>query len=170
MKKRLLTLVLTLVMVFSFSLTAFAATTPADKAVAKALADAGLTKTQVTKLKVKLDGTYYDVEFTKKSNKAEYDYEISLNGKTVLEKNAEYVYTRNSSKAKIGKVAAQKKVAAFSKAANLKDVQSGTCTYKYSDKEGIYTVKFKKAGYRYEYKVLAPTGKVIEMEKELINR
>ena len=49
-------------------------------------------------------------------------------------------------------------------------VKKGTCTYEYSrkKKEGKYEVKFRSGGYKYEYEILAPNGKVMEYEKKLI--
>lgn len=135
-------------------------------AINKALSDANLTKAKVTMLECELEHGKYEVEFTKKANNAEYDYEISKKSGKILEKSVDYEYTPNSSKDKIGKSAARKKVSKFS-GISLATVKKGTCTYEYDDNEGTYEVKFKTKKYRYDYEVLAPTGKIIEYSREL---
>ena len=42
---------------------------------------------------------------------------------------------------------------------------TGKKTVVANDGEWIYEIKFRKGHYRYEYEVLAPTGKIIETEK-----
>ena len=49
-------------------------------------------------------------------------------------------------------------------------VKKAKCTYKYKKNEGTYSVKFRYNGYKYEYELLAPTGKVIEWEMDRIRR
>lgn len=163
----MLTLILAVIMVFSLSLTAFAAASPADQASGIALKDAGLELSQVGRLKTEKDGRNYEVEFVQKSSGTEYEYEISLTGKKIVEKSVEFRYTKNTSREKIGVKAARRKVAEFS-GISAKTIKKGTCIYKYSDREGIYTFRFNKGSYRYEYEVLAPTGEVVEWSKELI--
>ena len=109
----------------------------------------------------------YEIEFIKEKNKAEYDYSISKKSGRILEKSIDYIYKHNSSKKKIGKKAAMKKVAKYTKT-KLKIVKKGICTYEYEDNEGTYTVKFKKGNYFYDCELLAPTGKIIEFEKEYV--
>ena len=138
-----------------------------DQAVSKALKDAGLSKNQVTMLKAETEKKKYEVEFIKEKNKAEYDYSISKKSGRILEKSIDYIYKHNSSKKKIGKKAAMKKVAKYTKT-KLKIVKKGICTYEYEDNEGTYTVKFKKGNYFYYCELLAPTGKIIEFEKEYV--
>ncbi|MBQ3291868.1 MAG: DUF4148 domain-containing protein [Mogibacterium sp.] len=167
--KKIISIMIAAVMVMAMSVTAFAETMTQDAAVDLALSNAKLTRAQVMKLDAEFDPeeNTYDVEFVRKSNKAEYDYEISAQDSKILEKSVEYKYKHNKSKKKIGKKAAMKKVAKFS-GISYKTIRTGTCKYKYSHKKGVYKIKFRKGGCRYEYKVLAPTGKVIEYEWELI--
>lgn len=167
--KRVLALMMAVIILAAAGNTAYAAKKiSASKAKSIALKDAGLKKSKVRGLEAEFDDGKYEVEFTRKSNKAEYEYEISKKGR-VLEKSVDYVYKHDSSTKKIGKEAARKKVSAFS-GTKLSTIKKGTCTYEYDDDddhpEGVYEVKFKKGNYRYEYEVLAPTGKIIEWGKK----
>lgn len=131
-----------------------------------ALKDAGLKRTEVKRLESEYDDGKYEVDFTRKSNGTEYDYEITKKG-TIREKSVEYKYKKNSSKAKIGRKAARKKAAKHS-GVSYNTVKKGTCTYEYSNKkkEGKYEVKFKTKKYKYEYEILAPNGTVMEYDKK----
>ena len=165
--KRFLAVLLAAVMIMTTGNYAFAAKKISkNEATSIALNDAGLKKSKVKRLETEFDDGKYEVEFVKKSNKTEYDYEISKTGR-ILKKSMDYAYKHNSSKKKIGKEAARKKVAAFS-GMKLSDIKKGTCKYEYDDDdfEGIYEIKFKKGNYRYEYDLLAPTGKVVEWSKK----
>ncbi len=140
-----------------------------DEALSIALRDAGLSKGKVCKIETEQGKKCLEVEFTKKSTRTEYDYSIAKNGGAILEKSVEYNYKSSSSKAKIGKKAALKKVAKHS-GIKLSVIKKGTCTYKYRKNEGTYKVTFHYKGYRYEYKLLAPNGKVLEWEMERSGR
>ena len=83
----------------------------------------------------------------------------------IVEKDVDFVYARNSSRAKIGKKAAITKVAKISGIAR-RIVKSGTCRYQYDDGKGTYEVKFITGNYKYEYELLAPNGKLIEISKK----
>lgn len=169
--KKIARIMLAVMMVLAMSMTAFADSVTEDSAVTKALKNAKLTRSEVKCLEAEFDDedNVYEIEFVKKSNKAEYNYEISAKDGKILEKSVEYKYKRNSSKKKIGKVAAMKKVAKFS-GISYKTIKKGTCKYKYSKKQGKYEVRFKSGGRRYEYEVLAPTGKIVEFEWKLIKK
>ena len=138
-------------------------------ALAIALEDAGLAKSKVSGIEIENEKRVFEVEFVKKKDGTEYNYDISKSGGVILEKEVDFVYNRNKSKAKVGKKAALKKVAAFSGIKGLV-AKGAACTYKYKKKEGVYKVKFAHKGYKYEYKLLAPTGKVIEWEMERIGK
>lgn len=171
MKKRvgrIAAVAIAVMMIAALSVTAFAGTFSRKDAEKKALKDAGLTKTQVTALQTESDKTCWEVEFKKKSNRTEYEYDIRKSDGKIVSKSIDYVYKPNHSKAKIGKAAAYQKVADYS-GFSLKVVKSGTCRYEYDteDREGTYTVKFTKGEYRFEYELLAPTGKIIEVDKKL---
>ena len=72
---------------------------------------------------------------------------------------------------KIGKTAARKKAAKYT-GIKLSTIKKGTCYYDYDDDDrvGKYEIKFTKGNYKYDLEILAATGKVIDYEKELINR
>lgn len=168
----LVALVAMIAMVMTMNVSVFAAGISSnDSALKKALNNAGLKKSQVMYVEVEFDSddNTYEVEFTKKSNGKEFSYEISASSGKILEKSVEYKYKRNSSHDKIGKAAARKKVAKFS-GISLKTIKSGTCRYDYDDGKGTYEIKFTKGNRRYDYEVLAPTGKIIEYEWKLIKR
>ena len=175
MKRRVniaLTLLAALAMVMTMSAAAFAdAITSNDAALKKALKNAGLRKTEVTRIDVEYDreDDVYEVEFKQKSDGRKYDYEIAAASGKIIKKSVEYKYKRNSSHRKIGKTAARKKVAKFS-GISYKIICTGTCSYEYDDRQGTYEVKFTKGSRRYEYDVLAPTGKIIEYEWKVINK
>ena len=160
-----------MVMVMSVSVFADGVVIGNKAALNKALKNAGLKKSQVKYVEVEMDDDedIYEIEFTKKKNNAEYSYDVEAYSGKILEKSVDFRYTRNSSHKKIGKTAARKKVAKFS-GISYKTVKSGSCYYDYDDGKGTYDVKFKKGGRRYEYEVLAPTGKVIEYSWEVIGR
>ena len=169
--KKIMTIMLALLMTFAMSITAFADSITEDAAVEKALANAKLKASEVKRLEAEFDDedNVFEVDFTRKSNKAEYDYEISAENGKILEKSVEYKYKRNKSKKKIGKEAAIRKVAEFS-GISYKTISKGTCKYKYSHRQGVYKIKFKTKNHRYEYEVLAPNGKIIEYEWKVIKK
>ena len=161
--------------VFMMTGIAFAApvNAAAQKAISKseaksiALKDAGVKKSQVKKFEAeyeKKDNTY-EVEFTKKKDKTEFDYEISAADGMILEKSVEFRYKHNKSKDKIGKDAARK-IAADHSGVSLSDVKEGSCTYRYKHHEGEYKVKFRSGSYKYEYEILSPNGTIMEYEYE----
>ena len=167
MKKRssiIIALFAALAMVMAMSVSVFATGISSEsEALQKALKNAGLKKSEVKNIETDYENGKYEVEFTKKKNGKKYDYDISAETGNIIKKSAEYRYKKNSSHDKIGKKAARKKVAKFS-GISYKIICTGTCTYEYDDREGIYEVKFVKGSRSYEYDVLAPTGKIIEYE------
>ena len=171
--KRLMTIVLSLMMVLAMSATAFAAGISESHAQKKALKSAGLSKSQLRSIEIDIDDDTgnYEVEFIRKSNKAEYDFEIDSDSGKVVKKSIEYRYKKNTSKDKIGKTAARKKAAKYT-GIKLSTIKKGTCYYDYDDDDrvGKYEIKFTKGNYKYDLEILAATGKVIDYEKELINR
>ena len=161
----LFTVLTSLMIVFVMSVSVFAAAlTPAD-AERKALADAGLSASEVTGLRTEFDKGCYEVEFANKARNAKYDYEISAENGRIKEVNIEYRHKKNYSKASITKKAAYKTVAKAS-GKKLATVKSGSCRLKKDDGEWVYEIKFKSGKYRYEYEVHAATGKITEFEKE----
>lgn len=133
------------------------------KALTIALKSAKLSKSKVKWIETELEKGYYEVEFTRKSNRAEYDYKIKQSNGKIYKKSVEYKYKKSKSKKKIGKTKARKKVAQF---ANVpyKYVKAGTCKYEKDDGVRKYDLKFKYKGLKYEVEVLAKNGKVTEYE------
>ena len=167
MKKRLnmvAAMFAALAMVMTMSASAFAASiTNSTDALNIALKNSKLKKSQVKLIETgyENDENTYEVEFTKKKNGAEYNYEIAADTGKIVEKSVEYRVKRNSSHKKIGKTAARKKVAKFL-GISYKTVKAGTCYYEYDDGKGVYEVRFTKGSRNYECEVLAPTGKILE--------
>lgn len=167
--KKIITIMMALIMVLSTSAASFAADSISkSEAIRIALKSANTTRAKVYGLEAELENRKYEVEFTKRSNKAEYEFKISKRGR-ILKKSIDYRFKKNHSKEKIGKAAAQKKVAKFTKI-SLKTIKRGTCRYEYDhdDKEGKYEVKFKKGHYKYEVDVQAPDGAIMEFEKRYV--
>ena len=165
--KKIISTVMMVLMVISMSAVSFAGSQITSKeALRIALKDAHLTRAKVTKVENEYEHGKYEVEFTKKSNKAEYDYEIGRTGR-ILEKSVDYRYKKDHSRKKIGKAAARKKAAKVT-GVSLKVVKKGSCRYEYDDddRKGKYEVKFKKGHYKYEVEILAPTGAIMEYDKE----
>ena len=89
--KKLLALLLSVIILAAAGNTAFAAGKISEsKAKSIALKDAGLKKSKVKGLEADYEDGKYEVEFTRKSNKAEYEFDISKTGR-VLKKSVEYV-------------------------------------------------------------------------------
>ncbi len=178
MKKMIVVLLAGLLSV-AFAATAFADTltsaitdTSASKltrneAVSIALYDAGFKKSQIVGLETEKEKNLIKVEFKKKNKKTEYEYKIAVKDGTILKKEIEYAYKRNCSRAKMGKKAALKKVAKAS-GIDYSVIKKGKCSYKYKNCTGKYEVVFKYQGYKYEYELLAPTGKITEWEMQLL--
>lgn len=170
MKKFFAAIVL-IVMTVSMTATSFAqADVTKKEAVKIALRNAGLKKAEVCRLDAEREHGKYEVEFVSKADKTEFEYEISKKG-TILDKAVDYRYEPSHSREKIGRNAARKKAAKHS-GVSYNTVKKGTIIYEWSSgkKEGKYEINFKTAKYRYEYEILAPTGEVMEFEKELIKR
>lgn len=175
MKKRLnmvAALFAALAMVMTMSASVFAASvTNSTDALNIALKNSKLKKSQVKLIETDYenDENTYEVEFTKKKNGAEYNYEIAADTGKIVEKSVEYRVKRNSSHKKIGKTEARKKVAKFS-GISYKTIKAGTCYYEYDDGRGVYEIRFTKGSRVYEYDVLAPTGKILEYDwRESVN-
>ncbi len=171
MKKKTRTvtvLLMTLCMVFAMAGTVFAGTALTSRdAAAKALRDAGLTRAKACGLEVESSdrGRTFDVEFTRRSDGTDYEYEIRKSDGLILEKEVEYAHRYNASSKKIGEAAAFRKAASFS-GKSLAVVKSGTIRLTRSDGEYVYVIKFRQGRWHYECKILAPTGKVIEWSKK----
>lgn len=165
--KKIITAAVLLIVTMAMTVTSFAAANITRKeAINIALKDAGTTRAKVYGLEAEKEHGKFEIEFTKKSNKTVFEYEISKKGR-VLEKSVDIKYKKDHSKEKVGKEAARKAVAKHA-GVSYKTVKKGTCKYEYDDddREGTYEVKFRNGSYKYDYEVLAPTGKIIEYSKK----
>ena len=168
MKKKMLSALIAAVMVLAMSATAFADSLSVNDALNKALKNAKLTKSKVKHIEKDYDreDNVFEIEFVKKSNKAEYDYEIAADTGKIIKRSIDYKLKRNTSKKKIGKTKARK-IAAKKAGVKLSVVKKGTCRYEYDDRKGTYEVKFTSGGKRNEIEILAPNGKIDEYEWQL---
>ena len=164
MKRRLFTMLTACVMALCMSCPAFASAYTLKDATNTALKDAGLTAGKVYKLEAEKDDGEYEVEFRQIGTNTEFEYDISRSGK-ILEKSVKYSYTPIKSKKKISRKSARKIVA---KASGIKyrTVKKGTCKYCRKAKVGYYRIKFCTKKYKFEYKLLAKTGKIIKYKYE----
>ena len=162
--------VLTLTLIFTMSGFAFAGTgdLTLSEAYDKALKDAGLTKSDVKRVEKEFDreDQIFEIEFTRKGTKIEYDYEISKSGK-ILEKSVDYNRARVKGKKKLTKSQAVAKLAKFS-GIKKSVINEGKIRLEKDDGQWQYEIKFKKGGYRYEYDVHARTGKILEYSRKAV--
>ena len=168
MKKRFLiitALLITALVMLGVSTSVFAKGITGKNALKKALRNAKLSKSKVRAIEVELEHGKYEIEFVRKSNKTEYDYEISAKNGRILEKSVDYNLKYKRTGKKISKCAARKKAAKAS-GVKLSTLKKGTCRYK----KGKYEVKFKTKKRRYEYEINASNKKILEYEWELICR
>lgn len=168
---RITSVIIALLMLLAMSSSVFAAGITSKSAQSKALKNAKLTKAKVYNLKTKYDkgDRCFDVKFNRNKDKAKFEYEIRKTDGKIVEKSIDYRYKRNSSRKKIGKLAAQK-AAAKASGVRLSVVKKGKCKYEYDDGEGIYEVEFRNGKYKYEIEILAPTGKITDYSWEYKGR
>lgn len=167
--KRSMIIVLSLIIAMTMSVTAFADSVTEQDAYNSAVNDSGVDPSQIALIESEFEKGKYEFEFIDQATGDEYSYEVMAASGNIVEKSVDFVYERNTSKAKIGKKNARKAVAAFSDI-SYKVVKKGKCRFERDNKEGKYEIKFKKGGYRYEYEVLAPTGEITDYEWEMIRK
>lgn len=167
-----------LVLTVALSMTGIVWGEPADaatktvtgkKAVKIALKNAKTKKSKVCHLKKKYSkkDKCYHIEFYKKKNCVKYNYDVARYGGRIMERDVDYPYHKTCSREKIGKKKALRIVAKRSKKM-MSVIKAGTCTYKYRNHEGIYQVKFRSGNYAWEYELVAPTGKIREIEYKYV--
>lgn len=180
--KKLSSLALAFLLVFSLSFSAFAADVSADKAKAIALKDAGYSLADVSRLSVRSeydDGVkYYDVSFI--VNKAdgsvyEYDYDVRVSDGKILErdvdveKKARSSASSGSSSAKAVDEQAAKKAVLKYFGVNAADVKFLKVKKDNDDGVKVYDVEFCKPwSVKYSCEVVASSGKVVDAEKEAV--
>ena len=166
-KKSILAAVLVITMLMTLSLSAFAANITEKEAKVIALKEAGLKASKIRCYECEYEKGIYEIEFHSKKKNNEYEIKVDAATGVIKEYSIEYAHKKNTSKEKIGKKAALKKAAKAS-GKKLSVVKAGTCKYKKDSGEWIYEVKFKNGNYKYEYEILAPTGKIVEMERKYL--
>lgn len=181
--KKLSSLVLVLALVFSLSISAFAADISADKAKEIALGKAGYAASEVLNLRVEVDyengAKRYDVSFLVSQadgSYLDYDYEIGAADGKVYKFDVEKEGKANASSkpannnavkgGDIGLEAARKAAVAYF-GLNEKDVKFLEARSDYDDGVLVYEFEFAK-GYEVKYScdVVAANGLVKDAEKE----
>ncbi|MBR2673944.1 MAG: PepSY domain-containing protein [Mogibacterium sp.] len=170
MKKtaKIFRIALALIMVLAMSSSVFAADIGIEAAKRKALKNAGVSRTSITRLSAKNDDGVYEIKFRKKKGGAKYSYDIASDG-TILEKSIDYRYRRNYSRYRIGRNRAQQ-IAAKKAKVKLSKVKRGSCSFDYDDGMGKYEIKFRSGKRKYDIDILAATGEVTDYNWELRNR
>lgn len=146
-----------------------------EAAKSAALADAGLTDSQVTFTKTKLDYddgiSVYELEFYTDTH--EYEYDVNASTGKVISKSTEAFYQKNgnaangsgSSDSYIG-VDQAKSIAVKHAGLTLKDVTFSKAKLENDDGYTVYEVEFYKNRSEYEYKIDALTGDILEYDAE----
>lgn len=147
-----------------------------EKAKAAALADAGLTETEVTFTKAKTDRddyvTVYDIEFY--TDSAEYDYEINAADGDVREKSIEPFRIQpsasESSSAAVSDryigVDRAKEIAVAHAGLVLADVRFSKAKLENDDGRTEYEIEFYHGSTEYEYSIDAVSGDILEFDSE----
>lgn len=138
-----------------------------EEAKAAALEHAGLTASDVTFTKTKLDNDdgreEYDIEFV--SDDYEYEYEIDSQSGAVLSNSKEARKGQTMSAAEGWLTLEDAKNAALDHAGvSASDADFTKTKLDYDDGRGEYDIKFYVGGWKYEYTIDAATGEIIEYE------
>ncbi len=178
--KKLSSLALALLLVFSLSVTAFAANISADNAKTIALKDAGYAQSKVSGLYAELDYDngieYYEVSFLAKQSDGswlEYDYDVRVSDGKILKKEVDRegskpVAAKDGNSKDIGEVKAKEAALAHFgfKAENVKFFEARK---DYDDGVQVYEFEFcKPYSEKYSCEVVASSGKVRDAEKEAV--
>lgn len=137
-----------------------------NEAVDAVLKDAGLSKNDIEDLDVeyKKKSKKYEVEFETKTY--EYEYAIKRNGNiTSKEMEIRKEPVQNKNAAKISEARA-KSIAFQTAGISEADAKKIKVTQKTDDDLDIFKVTFKSGSYKYEYKLDAYTGVLLEMERK----
>lgn len=151
-------MVFSLTMVFAMTLNAYAAIN-LDAAKQIALDDAGLSMSEVVFTEAKLDGREFDIDF--RSGRAEYDYEISNEGKIL---SLAYDSNNRVAGSKTLNADAAKEAALKFIGADAADAQRLRCEYD----DGEYEVSFVYGDREYDLNVSAVDGSIIEYDYETV--
>lgn len=135
-----------------------------EAAIAAALKEAKVEKSEVTGIEAEAEDGRYDVEFIKTSNGAEYSFEFDGNGK-LLEKSVDYNRMPEAGEAKLSKDDAVTAAADFLKIDRAK-VAAGYVGQDSDDGEVIFEISFSTDNWNYEVELSGVSGKVLEWSKE----
>ncbi len=176
--KKLSSLALALLLVFSLSVPALAADISADKAKSIALKDAGYAESEVSGLYAELDRDdgvkYYDVSFVVKQKDGsylEYDYDIRVSDGKILEKDVEREQSGSKPSSSvndkdIGESKAREAALAYF-GVKAEDVKFLEAKKDYEDGVKVYDFEFcKPYSVKYSCEVVASSGKVRDAERE----
>ena len=179
--KKLSSLVLAFVLVFSLSVSAFAADISADKAKSIALKNAGYSKSEVSRLVAKSDYDdgvkYYDVSFIVENADGsyyEYDYDVRVSDGKIIDKEVEKENGKSaklSSSKKSGDIGEQaaKKAALKHFGVKAEDVKFLEVRKEKDDGYQVYELEFcKPYSVKYSCEVAAADGSVRDAEKEAV--
>ena len=148
--------------------TASDATITLDEAKAIALADAGVSSSEVTYKKAKLDYDdgikVYDIEFYTSSR--EYEYEINASTGKIVSRSSEAfrVDTGNVGNASFIGVDKAKTIAADHAGVSASSVTFSKAKLENDDGMQVYEIEFYYNGMEYEYTISATTGDIIEYD------
>ncbi len=153
----------------------------ADAAKLAALAEAGITEENVTKLKVKMDCEHrvmvYEVEFT--YDGIEYEYEIHATTGEILDSEIEKDDDKGNSQGKlpnvdtstfIGEDAALAKATAAFTAVDTSAIADSKVKLDEDDGVYVYEITLKTDSKKYEYEIDAKTGEVLSNSVKNINK
>ena len=141
-----------------------------EKAKSIALADAGLTASQVTFTKARQDWDdgrmVYDVDFY--TGTAKYDYEVAADG-TILQREQEAFTTSGTGGTVSGSyigVEKAKSIALSNAGLSASQVTFVKAQQDWDDGRAEYEIEFYYGGLKYEYTINATTGAILEMDKD----
>ena len=137
-------------------------TITSEEALAKALADAGLSRSQVTVVKTEYDrdDNKYEIEFY--SGSAEYEYEIDAASGGILKRERE-----NSSPVGSDKIITSEEALAKALAdAGLSRSQVTVVKTEYDRDDNKYEIEFYSGSAEYEYEIDAASGSILKKETD----
>ncbi len=145
-----------------------------DTAKSTALADAGLSSSEVTFTKEKLDYedgvAVYEIEFYTSTH--EYEYEINAATGAIRSKDAEEIKTSAGQSGDTGNSGSYigldnaKSIAVSHAGFSVADVSFSKAKLDRDDGQIVYEIEFYKDGFEYEYKIDAVTGSILEYETD----
>ncbi len=133
-----------------------------EEALSKALADAGLSRSQVTVVKTEYDreDNKYEIEFY--SSSTEYEYEIDAASGRILKRETEHHGTAASNQKITSEDALSKALAD----AGLSRSQVTVVKTEYDREDNKYEIEFYSSSTEYEYEIDAASGRILKRETD----